>query len=263
LEGRYIATVVEKNTYGCATELVLDTPANFQAQPGQFVHICCGTDSGSILRRPFSLFDLSETRMSLLIKTMGKGSAWLAARELGDGVDFLGPLGKGYTVPSTGSYILLAGGAGIASLHYLAKRMVSIGLDASILWGIERSEEYGELPIQLGRDTDLQMASMDGSIGFKGSAVGLFDASLNRKYGRIYACGPKGMLTSLAEIIGRLESHTFEVSMEERMACVGACRGCAVPAASPGGSYLMVCKDGPVFNGGELDWKMIRKLIWK
>ena len=42
-----------------------------------------------------------------------------------------------------------------------------------------------------------------------------------------------------------------QISVEEVMACgVGACMGCAVRARE--GGYLLVCRDGPVFDGKEL-----------
>ncbi len=254
---RFIATVIAKSTIGCAAELILETPIDFQADPGQFVHVLCGVDSGRILRRPFSIYDCGDGAVSLLVKTVGKGTAWLAGREAGDSIDLLGPLGRGFE-------ILIAGGAGIAPLHFLQKHLRTLGLQTTTLWGIERGEDYSVLPDMLEAQNELRISSTDGSIGFKGSVIDLFNVTMNREYNSIYACGPKGMMVCLAETIDSSKYHTFQVSMEERMACgVGACRGCAVPVASRPGSYALVCRDGPVFNGGELDWKRIHELIWE
>ena len=42
------------------------------------------------------------------------------------------------------------------------------------------------------------------------------------------------------------------------MACgYGVCLGCAIPAASAGSDpvrYLLLCKDGPVFDADEVAW---------
>jgi len=34
---------------------------------------------------------------------------------------------------------------------------------------------------------------------------------------------------------------------------IGACLGCAVPAAGGGDKYLHACVDGPVFNAADID----------
>jgi dihydroorotate dehydrogenase electron transfer subunit len=264
LPDRFIATVYDKSILGCATELIMETPDDFQAGPGQFLHVLCGRDKGRILRRPFSLYSYNEGMASLLVKTAGEGSAWLAGREIGDSIDILGPLGRGFNVPSTGKAVLVAGGAGIAPLHYLEKHLRSQGLETMTFWGIEKAGDYGDLPDLMEKKIELRMSSMDGNKWFKGSVLDLFETTMNWEDSDIYACGPKGMLAGLAEIIDRGKCHTFQVSMEERMACgIGACRGCIVPVASQLGSYAAVCRDGPVFNGGELDWKRIRELIWE
>jgi dihydroorotate dehydrogenase electron transfer subunit len=105
---------------------------------------------------------------------------------------------------------------------------------------------------------------MDGSMGFQGDVLGLFKDSGLVGCDGIYACGPKGMLIDLAETIDRKKYRTFQVSLEERMACgVGACRGCVVEAALPAGSYLTVCRDGPVFEAGEIAWKRLAESTWQ
>jgi dihydroorotate dehydrogenase electron transfer subunit len=43
-----------------------------------------------------------------------------------------------------------------------------------------------------------------------------------------------------------------QVSLEEHMACgIGACLGCAVNTRT---GFKQVCKDGPVFNAGDILW---------
>jgi dihydroorotate dehydrogenase electron transfer subunit len=52
----------------------------------------------------------------------------------------------------------------------------------------------------------------------------------------------------VAGIADRLDV-ACQLSIESVMACgMGACLGCAVPAAGDGSAYHHVCKDGPVFD---------------
>ena len=74
----------------------------------------------------------------------------------------------------------------------------------------------------------------------------------DRAYDAVLACGPKPMLKSVAKAAARF-GVPCQVSMEERMGCgVGACLVCAVTMKD--GMVKHVCKDGPVFDAGEVDW---------
>ena len=59
------------------------------------------------------------------------------------------------------------------------------------------------------------------------------------------------MLKAISEIAA-LKKIPCQVSLEERMGCgTGACLGCAVKTKK---GYRKACKDGPVFNAGEIIW---------
>ena len=95
-------------------------------------------------------------------------------------------------------------------------------------------------------------ASDDGSLGYHGYVDALVRQALSRQeYAAVLACGPRPMLKSVAAAAQEYGVPCF-VSMEERMGCgIGACLVCA---CSVGGHYRHVCKDGPVFDAGEVDW---------
>jgi dihydroorotate dehydrogenase electron transfer subunit len=68
----------------------------------------------------------------------------------------------------------------------------------------------------------------------------------------IMACGPMEMLICVAGIAEQLKIPC-QLSIEATMACgMGACLGCAVPAADSRAGYLHVCRDGPVFDARQL-----------
>jgi len=256
------ATLLERRDYGCASELVFRVPPGFQPQPGQFLHLLCDGE-GRVLRRPFSVFGHDGRSASVLVREVGGGSAWLRRRIPGDELDVLGPLGRGFDLDVEGEEALLvAGGAGVAPLAYLGRRLGERGAKATLLWGMESGEEYGALPERLGEEIDLRLATADGSRGKRGTVLDLLPPGRPEAGFRYYACGPRPMLLALASrlVPGRLSS--LQVSVEERMACgLGACRGCAVPVADPPGGYRAACREGPVFGGEELDWERLRVSI--
>ncbi|MCI0372421.1 MAG: dihydroorotate dehydrogenase electron transfer subunit, partial [candidate division NC10 bacterium] len=64
--------------------------------------------------------------------------------------------------------------------------------------------------------------------------------------------GPPGMLRRVAEV-AVARGVRCQLSMEAPMGCgIGICMGCAIPVR--GGHYRLCCKDGPVFEAGEVLW---------
>ncbi len=247
------AEVVERRDYGCAAEVVFKVPTGFSPRPGQFLHLVCGGE-GRILRRPFSVFDHRGETASVLVREVGGGTAWLRRRNSGDELDVLGPLGRGFRQPEEGEEALLvAGGAGVAPLAFLGRRLREGGRRVTLLWGMESGEEFGTLPDWLTEELDLRVATADGSRGMRGTVIDLMSTLPTPPNVRFYACGPRPMLLALAERLSGSELSRLQVSLEERMACgMGVCRGCAVPAADPPGGYLTACRDGPVFHWGQV-----------
>ena len=76
---------------------------------------------------------------------------------------------------------------------------------------------------------------------------------------RLSACGPAPMLqavTALAATHGR----STDVSLEQVMGCgLGGCYSCVVPVAEPGQPtrFVRSCLQGPVFDGGRIDWDQL------
>ena len=72
----------------------------------------------------------------------------------------------------------------------------------------------------------------------------------------VYACGPMGMLASVADLAARFGAHS-QCAVEEAMACgVGVCMTCVLPVVGDDGVSRMVrsCVDGPVFRGDRVRW---------
>jgi len=242
--------------------LVFERPGSFpDARPGQFVSIRVSDAAVPLLRRPYSIMDLTERSLSLLVKVVGRGSAMLAGKRAGETVDLIGPLGGSeFPAPREESAVFVAGGTGLAPLVFAARTWRRNGRSRKtyLLYG---AATKGELLRELVAEefAVCRFSTLDGSAGFRGDVVGLCEKSL--KEGRIpggilYSCGPRGMVRALVERVGgRFVEHY--TSLECVMACgLGACRGCTVPLRADGESvFRAVCSDGTVFRANDVAWE--------
>ena len=222
---------------------------------GQFLHVACG--EANLLRRPISVAlaypDEPEDTAALIFEVKGEGTRWLARRQVGDTVDVLGPLGNGFAVEQGGRYLLVGGGIGTPPLLGYAEAFRQNAVAVLGFRSADRvilEERYREACKEVYLCTD------DGSAG----RHGFVDAQVrdilekDKNFTAILACGPRPMLKSVAKAAAEF-GVPCQVSMEERMACgVGACLGCAIQMAD--GTMQHVCKDGPVFDAGEVDWNV-------
>jgi dihydroorotate dehydrogenase electron transfer subunit len=240
------------------------------ARPGQFLMLRATDESDPLLARPFAVFDLPGERpgeVEVLFDIVGRGTALMDSLEPGDSVQVLGPLGEGWRYEDLGgkTAVLVAGGCGVAALFLLARRLLERGSCPVVLIDGARSKDAlmaGELRGRLA-GARIELATEDGSAGFRGTAVELAGRLLDKEPATMGACalfaaGPRGMLKAMHEL-AESRGLPLQVSMEERMACgVGVCRGCVVRARTPhpetGLSTRSVCADGPVFDSRELDW---------
>lgn len=212
-------------------------------RPGQFVEIAL---PNHFLRRPISVCDIENSRLTLIYKVVGEGTAAMAQMPEGAELDILTCLGNGYDLQKASDEVLLVGGGvGVPPLIYAAKHLRKMGKHVRVVMGFNSAREvFAEETFKaLGCQVDI--CTMDGSYGVKGVATDLIAAPAPF----FYACGPLPMLKNLILKIGT----RGELSMEERMGCgVGICVGCSIPTTQ---GVKRVCKEGPVFNAEEVIWK--------
>jgi dihydroorotate dehydrogenase electron transfer subunit len=229
-----------------------------RAIPGQFVMLQVSSRHEPLLRRPFSIFRLTEPAagthaVALLYTVVGVGTGILAQLEPGQRVDILGPLGNGFSVPRDARRIyLVGGGIGVPPLLFLATVLKQQGRDMStchmFLGGQHQADllcldDFEALGVATTVTTD------DGSAGERC----LITQPLERIVAQtppelLCACGPLGMLRCLIDI-SRQYQIPSQISLETMMACgMGACLGCAVQKSDNSGQYWHACKDGPVFD---------------
>ena len=240
-----------------------------EPKPGQFVMIRIAGLSEPFLGRPFSIYSYSLRKSSaeieLLYYVVGKGTQILAGLIQGSQMEVHGPLGGSYTVfPEKENIVFIAGGIGVAPLsllaQYLCKNVCIPPSRMSFYLGAQTAKAIVGLDKLSRLCYNMQICTDDGTLGRKSLVTQAFQKDI-KKYDpagtSVYACGPRGMLKSLAGILGKTKFNC-QVSLEERMACgTGACMGCAVAIKDKQGdvAYRRVCSDGPVFNLEDVIWK--------
>lgn len=230
------------------------------AQPGQFVEVRVSKTSAPLLRRPISFHRIAPEHKTfeLLYEVIGQGTETLSRSRVSDEIDVLGPLGTGFTIdPAKKLHILVGGGMGAAPLLALAETLKA-KKPYVLIGGQNKDKIYCEKELKAVTDQVL-IATDEGSYGRKGFIsdllIDFLDNQLtthNFPLSTIYTCGPRAMLKAVSEIAFQ-KKIDCQVSMEERMACgIGTCLGCVVKTKS---GYQRVCKEGPVFNSGEIIWE--------
>lgn len=216
------------------------------AEPGQFVNLRINESYFPLLRRPFSVCDVSGDYIYILFSPFGEGTKQLSQKSVGDNIDTMGPLGKGFNY--TADYdtaVIVAGGLGSAPFPLITRKIKSKKEIMSFVGGRTNKDV-----ITYGMENVLT-ATDDGSEGFKGTVVELLAAKedeLRSKKLKVFGCGPTPMLKALQNYCSK-NKFECEISTECAMACgFGICQGCPIEQAENSSKYLLVCCDGPVFN---------------
>ncbi|MCB1734707.1 MAG: dihydroorotate dehydrogenase electron transfer subunit [Gammaproteobacteria bacterium] len=250
-----------------------------KALPGSFVHL--RTDPMLRMRRPLSIMRVSATEgwVDMLYKVVGEGTRLLSARQEGETLSMMGPIGKPFVAhPERPRALLLGGGVGIPPMVFLAEHLRRTGgFDPLVLMGSEvpfpfraRPSEIivpgvpdgviAAMPLMEDWNIASRLASLQGYPGvFEGYITDLARAWLKalseeqRTQVEIFACGPHPMLAATA-MLAREFSLPCQVSLEEFMACaVGGCAGCVVEVQEDNGPAMRrVCVDGPVFDASRV-----------
>ena len=221
------------------------------AKPGQFVNLY-SADKSRLLPRPISICEIDKNAgtIRLVYRVVGAGTKEFSVLTSDHSVEIMGPLGNGFT-PEGKKAILIGGGIGIPPMLELAKEL---DCEKSIVLGFRDDEFLSEEFEPYGK---VYKSSDAGNIGVKGTVM---DAI--KEYGIsgdiIYACGPVPMLRAISDY-ALSNGIKAQISMEEKMACgIGACLACVCKSkdidAHSKVNNKRVCKEGPVFYAGEVEF---------
>lgn len=236
-----------------------------EVKAGHFVMLRLSDGMDPLLRRPFGVFRVigakgkstRGTGIELLYRVVGRGTSILSARRPGETLGILGPLGNGFPAPQKGrKVVMVTGGMGIVPLYLLAQRLP----EGTLLFGARSKKESFLLDEFRELGMKIKTATEDGSAGARGFVTALLEKELSPDT-VVYACGPVGMLKAVSHLCLDAGVQCF-VSLERSMACgIGVCLGCAVRTinheARENRNYKMVCSDGPVFDGKDVDWELL------
>lgn len=236
---------IAENTFLIGLESIINLE---NLKPGQFFNIQVSNNYFPLLRRPFSISDISENKIFFMYKIIGEGTEILSKKIKGEKLNLLGPLGNGFNFNNNfENNILIGGGIGIAPFPFLIKKMGSKNL--KVLFGVRTKNEAHNYGLK-----NVLYSSEDGTIGKKGNVIDLLDVELeNLDYQKtkIFACGPNAMFRALQKYLSN-KNIECEVSMESAMACgFGICQGCPTEHKYSE-TYKLICKDGPIFNIREI-----------
>ena len=203
---------------------------------------------GYFLRRPLSVCDCEDRRLTLVYKVVGEGTKVLSGLAVGSELEVLTGLGKGFDPEACRERALLVGGGlGVPPLLLLAKRLKAQGKRVTAVLGFNQSDEIILADEFRAVCDEVQISTVDGSVGVKGFVTDAI-AATKPSFDFFYTCGPMVMM----KVVCRALEGPGEASLEERMGCgAGFCYGCSIETKN---GPRRVCKDGPVFKKEDLIW---------
>ncbi|MDD6189004.1 MAG: dihydroorotate dehydrogenase electron transfer subunit [Clostridiales bacterium] len=228
-----------------AWKMILRGDTSAVTKPGQFINIEL---DGFYLRRPISVCDLNGSEVTIIYKTVGKGTEYMAELAPGVKLDVLSGLGNGFDTGCCGHVpLLIGGGAGVAPMYMLARDIIAAGKKPSVIIGFGSADEVFLEKEFEALGVNVFVTTVDGSRGIKGFVTDALD-SLPEAPDYHYVCGPEAMMKAVYSAVKCAGQYSFE----ERMGCgFGACMGCSCKTKY---GNKRICKDGPVLVKEEIIW---------
>lgn len=217
-------------------------------KPGQFVNIKV---DGYMLRRPISICSIeSKNEFVIVYKVVGDGTKVLSELSARRMLDVFGPLGSSYPIhEELEEVLLIGGGVGVPPLYELAKQYRAIDKKVNVVLGFNDAASvfYVNEFERLG--ARVVVATMDGSYGVKGTVMdAIKEKGITCDF--TYSCGPIPMLKAVESAYTK-----GYMSFESRMACgIGACMACVAKDKKEENMYHRICKEGPVFPIGKVEY---------
>lgn len=225
------------------------------AKPGNFVMVKPSYGIDPLLKRPFGIYYAEIPFIWIYYEVVGRGTELMTKLKENDNIQILGPLGN-YFPPVVGKNILMiAGGRGIAPIHYAIHDYIPVN-NVFLLYGARSASDLNMVEDLKALDMKkMFLYTDDGSAyqkGFITTDIRQIIADYNIDV--TFSCGPHAMLECLSREIADMKTKNY-ISLEARMGCgFGICHSCAVKTKSD--EYKKVCTDGPIFKMEEIVWEV-------
>lgn len=224
----------------------LSVEGRFKGAPGQF-YMLRSWDKEPLLWRPISIHSIEGNHIEFLYQLVGDGTKLLSQLKAGEEVKLIGPLGNGFNIEEArGKVAVVSGGIGTAPMRYVVEELnkkenVEVHVFSGFrdkIFGLEEIEALG---------VEVKTSTEDGSSGHKGYVTEIFNA---RDYDLVLCCGPEVMMYRVVYMCKAVGTKVY-ISEEKKMACgIGACLVCTCKTVH---GNKRTCKDGPVFNGEDIE----------
>lgn len=214
-------------------------PISVGARPGQFVNVWLpGIDE-----KPMSVGFDNGKEIELAIAAIGRMTKALDKSKVGDYIGIRGPYGRGFTWKPKQKIAMLAGGYGAAPLYFAAFQAIKQGCKIDFFLGA-RTKSYllYSHRIKKLRGVTLHISTDDGSAGFKGTNIQLFE-KFSQGYDTIMTCGPELMMKKVSELCAARKIHA-QIDLERYMKCgFGICGNCCVDDLG-----IPICVEGTILD---------------
>lgn len=246
-------TIIAKETIAPAWwQLVIAAPELApRLLPGQFLLVRCADLYTCYLRRPIFPASLNDEQLTLLIRPdPDPGLAWLSARQPGDELDVIGPLGCSFPFnDQLRNLLLVADSQTISPLLGQMSLAVQAGVAVTLaLGGTRRGALF---PVErLPAAVEVQYATLDGSLGQRGLVSELLPDLLPWA-DCVCTVGSTGLYRTLKSQVEQFRlpeepDFLYGLVTAGLLPCgVGACLACPVETRS---GLKFSCVDGPVFD---------------
>lgn len=242
----YISSTIIENTEISQGIFSMKLKHKKDVQAGQFYML---KGLRSYLGRPISVCEVEDDIIRFVYAVVGIGTQELKDLKIGDKVSLIGPLGNGFNIEKAyNKTALVAGGIGIAPMLELSKNLNKKNIDLDLYAGF-RDEPYLLDDIKP-YVNEVYLTTDTGKVGKKGFITEMILENI-KKYDTVLCCGPEIMMSKVVDICKENNVNLY-ISMEKHMACgVGACLVCTCKTKN---GNKRTCKDGPVFNGLDVEF---------
>jgi len=244
------------------SKMVVEAPMVASAAlPGQFL-IVRADEKGERIPLTISDYDAEKGTVTIVTQSIGASSTAINAMNEGECfADVVGPLGN----PSefvkwdeaklkAARFVFLAGGVGSAPVYPQAKWLKEHGANVTVILGARTKDLLIYVEDLRSVSTDLQIATDDGSFGFKGNIPAMLEhlvTNEGKSYTICVAIGPMIMMKFSVLMAQKLNIPSV-VSLNTLMVDgTGMCGACRVTV---GGKTRFACVDGPEFDGALVDF---------